>query len=113
MFHLDWFYCILIVDNKGVEGLKMSEKSNDITQKPISTKGDKVHRAVRTIISLVPGFGGAGVELFNQIIAPPLEKRRDDWVESLAQELTKLREQVDGFSYEELSQNDEFIMQQC
>jgi hypothetical protein len=53
---------------------------------PISkvTAGEAVHRVLRAVISAVPTYGGPGVELFNTLIASPLEARRNRWMEETA-----------------------------
>lgn len=43
------------------------------------------------------------------IIVPPLSKRRDEWIESIAKGLKALEEKVDDFNIEARSQNEMFI----
>ena len=47
-------------------------------------------------------------ELFNAVIAPPLEKRRDEWRESIGERLKQL-ESDDRISIDDLESNDNFI----
>lgn len=51
---------------------------------------DVIHSTSSYIFSTVPGCG----ELFNLIFTAPATKRRDDWIESLEQEIIKLQEQI-------------------
>jgi hypothetical protein len=88
----------------------MSEKSDkDITKAPESSKEDLPQLAVRAGLSMVPGVGGAAVEIFNTIVTPPLNKRRDEWVSSIATRLISLEGKVEGFSIKNLSENPVFI----
>jgi len=43
------------------------------------------------------------------VIAPPLTKRCDEWMNSIAEGLKELEEKVEGFKIEELSKNEIFI----
>ncbi len=80
----------------------------DNYEPPRETAGDQGHMMVRTGIASVPGIGAYGAELFNKIIVPPLERRRDEWRESVA---TGLRELEDKFNcvVDDLKDNDTFI----
>ena len=71
--------------------------------------GDKTHTLIKAGLSAVPIIGGAAAEIFSTIIVPPLNKRRDEWIEQIIVDLTKLEEEIDGFSIEVLSQSDMFI----
>lgn len=79
------------------------------TKKPELDKGDVAHRAVKGLITAVPILGGLGAEFFDLIIAPPLEKRRDEWIESIALRLDELEKRENSFYIENLSQNQIFI----
>jgi len=78
-------------------------------EKPKKSKGDVVHKAVKIVLSGIPWGGGSVAELFNTVIAPPIAKRRDEWIESIAEGLRELVEKVEGFKIEELAKNDIFI----
>lgn len=73
------------------------------------TGGDIAHAIAKAGISGIPVIGGPVAEIFSLIIVPPLSKRRDKWIESIAEDLKKLEEKVSGFKIEELSENDAFI----
>jgi hypothetical protein len=79
------------------------------TKRPKRSKGDVAHTIVKAGLSVIPVIGGPAAELFSAIIVPPLMKRRDGWVESIAHELQDLEEKVQGFSIENLSQSETFI----
>lgn len=78
-------------------------------EKPKSSAGDIAHKIVKAGLFAVPLAGGPAAELFNAIITPPLVKRRDKWIESIAEGLKQLQEKVEGFNIENLSENEMFI----
>jgi hypothetical protein len=79
---------------------------NDKNALPQPTGWDHAHIALKTALSAVPMVGSPAAELFAAIIAPPLARRRDEWLQSLADGLAALREQIDA---ESLAQNEAFI----
>jgi hypothetical protein len=79
--------------------------SNNVPEKSL---GDHVHLAVRTALSAVPAVGGPALELFNALIAPPIERRRNAWLNDLAERLLAL-EKVKRLKIEDLTDNAEFI----
>lgn len=85
----------------------MSQK--EITEQPKPSKGDIALTAARMAISSLPVLGGPATELFSALITPPLSKRRDEWVSSIAEGLKELEDQVENFDISKLSQNDQFI----
>ena len=76
---------------------------------PKPTTGDTVHTIVRAGISTLPVVGAPATELFNLIIVPPLNKRREKWMESIATGLNDLERDVSGFSIASLSDNQMFL----
>lgn len=60
--------------------------------------------ALKGIASLVPGGG----ELFG-LMASPMTQRRDEWLESLERRLRDLEGRVDGFRFDTLGQNEQFV----
>ena len=76
---------------------------------PYKSSDDTLHTATKAIISAWPVVGGPAAELFNYLIQPPLEKRRDEWLQGLADEINRLSERVDGFDINELAKNEQFI----
>jgi len=78
-------------------------------EKPKSGKGDTVHTIVKASIAAIPYIGGPAAELFAAIIQPPLTKRRDEWIEYIAEGLKLLEEKFENFKIEDLSQNEMFI----
>lgn len=76
---------------------------------PSPNAGDALHSAVKASLSLIPVLGGSAAELFTKIIVPPLSKRRDKWLESLSDGLTKLEKNIDNFSVQSLVNDETFI----
>lgn len=75
---------------------------------PKPTAADHAHALARAGVANVPIIGNAAAELFDHVITPPLEKRREAWRESVGQRLLDLeaREQI---SIEDLQSNDAFV----
>lgn len=78
-------------------------------KKPKKSVGDVAHTLVKAGISQIPIAGAPAAEIFALIVAPPCERRRDEWVESIGNGLKELAEKVEGFRLDELSQNEAFI----
>jgi hypothetical protein len=70
--------------------------------------GDFVHSTVKGALGAIPCAGPLAAELFQLVIAPPLERRRAEWMEDIAKRLKKLEEEK-RISYEELGSNDQFV----
>jgi hypothetical protein len=87
----------------------LPNKEEKPLEKPKAGIADAGHLAVRIALSTVPVIGGAAKELFNTVIAPPLAKRQAEWMDSIAQRLTELEKQYDGFEIENLIDNENFI----
>lgn len=75
---------------------------------PKPDKRDTAYTLVRAGLSSVPCFGGAAVEVLPLLLASPLERRRDKWMEEVGQALRDLEENQ-GINLEELQSNDVFI----
>lgn len=76
---------------------------------PQSTAGDQLHTLARAGLSMIPVVGGAATELFTTVIVPPLTRRRDEWLQSLANDLAALEGTVAGFKVESLVNNEAFV----
>jgi hypothetical protein len=92
-----------------LEGQEVGDMSeSDITQRPDSSLGDTAHTLAKAGLSMVPLVGGPIAELL-EFITPPITKRRDEWMETIAQRLKMLEERVEGFRLEDLAQNEVFV----
>jgi hypothetical protein len=69
--------------------------------------GDAAHVVTRATLSLF--LPSAAMEFFNLLIAPPLEKRRDEWLGTLAEKVDELQQHNDGFRIENLRDNEAFV----
>ena len=81
--------------------------SDDQIQVPVKSKGDAAHALVKAGLSAIPVVGGPAVELFQYVVQPPLEKRREAWMAEVGEKLKELEEQ--GLKLEELQANEQFV----
>lgn len=56
----------------------MSE--GDYTEKPKPATGDAVHSGIKAALSIIPG----AAELFDAVIYRPIDRRREQWILSIA-----------------------------
>jgi hypothetical protein len=82
--------------------------SEDKLIPPAEDYTDHLHTLARAGISFVPMVGGAAGELFNMIIAPPILKRRNEWMNEVAERLRSLADQK-RISLEQLKDQPAFI----
>jgi len=76
---------------------------------PKPTSGDALHTFAKAGLSAIPIVGGPAAELFAYVVVPPLTKRRDEWLQLIADGLKALEEKVENFSIESLSKNEAFV----
>jgi hypothetical protein len=86
----------------------MSSKRSDL-EVPKQTHGDTAHTTLKAAIAAIPYVGGTAAELFSKTLLPPLERLREEWMEAVALELTKLTEQVKELSMDDLVENEMFV----
>ena len=104
----------LLVEKRGRAGLppfappskKMKKKPR--YKPPVAGKADTAHAIVRAAISGIPVAGGPLLEFFNLLVAPSLEKRRQKWMEQIAEGLSKL-EGASRLTLEDLKDNQSFV----
>ena len=65
------------------------------------TPTDAAHAIAKAVLSAIPLIGGPAVELFQSVIQPPLEKRRELWMVSVGEKLYEL--EANGFNLESLN----------
>ena len=75
---------------------------------PQQSAGDVVHVIVKAGIASIPHVGGAGAEIFAAIVQPPLERRRNQWMQEVGEALRRL-EQDRGIDLAALQDNDVFL----
>lgn len=81
----------------------------DIPEKPNKSAADVAYSLVKAAISAVPVAGGPAAEVLGLIFGPPLEKRREKWLEQLADAVRELHDNVAELTPEKLSQDEAFI----
>ncbi len=85
----------------------MPRKPIDEASKPgLSDAGLAV---VRAAAGSIPVVGAAAQELIAFVVTPPLERRRNEWLNRLAVDLDELQRKVDAFDVAALSENEDFI----
>jgi hypothetical protein len=52
---------------------------------------DHAHAAVRAGLSAIPFAGGAAMEIFNAVITPPIERRRQQWMATVGSAIEQLQ----------------------
>lgn len=81
--------------------------SNNKFDVPTGSKGDATYALTKAGLSIIPVVGGPAAELFQYIIQPPLEKRREIWMTEVGEKLRDLEEK--GLRLENLQNNEQFI----
>ena len=81
--------------------------SDPILQVPSAGKGDAVHAVVRAGLSAIPVVGGPAVEVSQQLVQPPLERRRAEWMREVGERLIALESK--GLNLESLRDNEQFL----
>jgi hypothetical protein len=76
---------------------------------PKREKADTIDSVIETAISAIPYLGGPATRLFNLVITPPLERRLNEWRNTVAERILQLKEKVEGFKVEDLGKNPMFI----
>ncbi len=75
---------------------------------PAPSISDTAHLGARMAIAAIPLVGGPALELFNAVIAPPLLRRRDAFLNVVIDRLNRL-EQEPPIKYEQLAEIEEFV----
>ena len=75
---------------------------------PEASKGDVAHAIARSGLGAIPYAGATATELLNAVITPPLERRRQAWMEKVGNGLRELEDKM-GVVLEQLQENETFI----
>ncbi len=75
---------------------------------PQPTFEDVAHAGRKGLASMIPLVGGAASELLG-LLSSPISQRRDDWFEDLARRLHDLEGTVEGFRFDDLAKNEQFV----
>ena len=81
--------------------------ADDNLEVPRRSKGDAAHAIVKAGLSAVPMVGGPAVELFQYLVQPPLDKRREAWMKEVGEKLQELERK--GLDLAKLQDNEPFI----
>jgi len=81
----------------------------DELEKPKKSAGDVIHAIAKAGISAIPIAGAPAAEIFALVVTSPLERRRDEWIESIGDGLKELAQKVEGFKFEDLAKDETFI----
>ena len=81
--------------------------SNKVPKVPAPSVGDTAHRIARMAIGSLPVVGGSAVELFQWVIQPPLDQRREEWMAQVGELLEELSQK--GVDLNGLRDDPEFI----
>ena len=80
-----------------------------MTEQIIKTTGkDITHSLVKGGLGAIPVIGSLAAEIFGLLVTPPLDKRRAEWMNEIAEKLKELevRKVID---FQELQSNEQFI----
>lgn len=86
----------------------MEDKKEKEYPLPKQIGGDILDSLIKGGLGAIPIYGSPAAELFNLIIRPPLEQRRDNFLEVLAIRLEELEKRYNGL-IETLKENESFI----
>ena len=81
---------------------------DDKLKVPEESEKDLVHSAAKGLLDSLPVLGGVATELFSYVIAPPIEKRKIEWMNEVASRI-KMLEEEQTLNFEELKNNEQFI----
>ena len=81
--------------------------TDDILKPPKQSKSDVAYTLVKVGLTAIPYLGGPTAELFQNIIQPPLERRRIAWMTSVGEKLQSLESHL--FKIDNLKANEVFI----
>ena len=75
---------------------------------PKREAGDVLQTLAKAGIAALP-LGGSATELLSLVLAPSLEKRRDKWLEDMAEAFRALEAKLEDFKVENLTGNEAFV----
>jgi len=80
-----------------------------VNEEPKPGVGDYAYALAKAGISQIPYIGATVSEILPLILAPPIEKRRSEWLKGLGEGLRILEKQFTDFKLESLQNNETFI----
>jgi hypothetical protein len=82
---------------------------DDISDEPQKSGADVAYGLVKAAVSSLPVADGAAAEILSLVFGPPLERRREEWLQRLADAVREIQENVADLTPEKLSQNEAFV----
>lgn len=82
---------------------------SDFSEEPKKSAGDVAYTVVKAAVSAAPVVGGPAAELLGLIFGPPLEKRRERWLEQLADAVKEVQAKASELTPDKLSQDEAFV----
>lgn len=70
---------------------------------------DYAYAILRGLVAEIPIAGGVASELMSLILLPPLAKRQEKWINSIAEGLVELQNKFENYQINDLSEKDSFI----
>ena len=75
---------------------------------PQTSAGDHAYAVVKGVVSTIPVVGPTIAEVFASFVVPPLERRRNEWMEDIVERLYEL-EKGQQVNFDNLRDNPEFL----
>ena len=72
-------------------------------------KGDITYDLVKGILSVIPTLGSPASLLLDTVFTTPLDKRKQEWLEHLADDVTYMQEIIKDLTPEKLSKDQAFV----
>lgn len=85
------------------------EKKIDLTKPPEGSKRENTYEIMKKVATSAVPFGGVVEVFIDEVIKPPSQKRLEEWIITIAEEVEKLKKNIDKFQYKNLKNNQEFI----
>jgi hypothetical protein len=76
---------------------------------PEPTEADVALGVGRASLAAIPFVGGSITEVLSLVLAPAIARRRDTWLKELADGLEEAERKIDGFTVENLTQDEAFV----
>ena len=76
---------------------------------PEPSDADVALGAGRAALAAIPMIGGTLTEVLSLVLAPAVTRRRDTWFKEVAEALEEAERKIDGFSVENLTQDEAFV----
>jgi hypothetical protein len=87
--------------------IKLFDKRSE--RYPEAEQGDLPEAIARAGLAAIPFVGGSINELLSLVLAPSVQRRRDEWVKELADLVEELEKRSEGFDPKNLGENEAFV----